>query len=122
VRESPWYRIPDRLITTSVKRSVNYTIQNPLSAAGRVAIVFIGWRAAEGKLDDDIKSLAVDVGLRSEDKPDQPEQPKTADGINATTQGDRSPIFVTTSESDVSVSTSGNSSPIVITEPAPPEE
>jgi hypothetical protein len=116
---APWYRKADVAVMEYVAKPI---ARNP----GKTALAAIGTiggiRAAEGKLDDDLKDIWESVGLRDDDRSEpKPEPAELVDGITAVTRGNNSPVYVEVDEGEnVAVETEGDNSPIVIVRPEPP--
>jgi len=115
-----WYRKVDvaaaEYVVKPIARNPGKTL---LAAAGTLVAV----RAADGKLDDDLKGLWESLGLRDEGKPRrEPEiAPEPVEGLGIATFGNDSPVYIETYADNISVETHGDNSPIVIKEPPPLE-
>lgn len=113
-----WYRKADVAVSEYVAKPI---ARNPWKTVTGAGAVLIGVRAAEGKLDDDLKGIWEGLGLRDEDKPaPKPEPPaELFDGTGATTYGDNSPIYMETDDENAVAETHGDNSPITIVKPPP---
>jgi hypothetical protein len=119
LKSARWYRKPDTAVREYIAKPV---ARNPGKTLAGIAASLVAIRAAEGKLDDDLKDLWEGLGLRDEKEPPPP--PKTApepvEGFGIATFGDSSPVYIETYADNISVQTHGDNSPIVIKEPPQP--
>ena len=115
IADQPWYRVPDKALSVYLIDPVK---RNPWKTVGGAAVAIIGWRAAEGKLDDDLKRMGEDIGIYKRRKPEAIKpQAELIDGFAVTTHGDNSPVEIVTEADNVSVVTYGDNSPVDISEP-----
>jgi hypothetical protein len=120
IKSARWYRKPDTALRAYV---VGPIARNPGKTLAGVAASLVAIRAADGKLDDDLKGLWEDLGLRDESKTEPKPEPAAElfDGTGATTHGDNSPIYMETDDENAAAQTYGNNSPITIVKPQPEE-
>jgi len=116
LKDASWYRKPDTALRAYV---IGPAVRNPAKTLAGIGAAIVAVRAAEGKLDEDLKGLWEELGLRdgkSEPAP-KPTAPEPVEGFGVATFGDDSPVYIETYSGNVSVETHGNNSPIIIKEP-----